>query len=78
MAAWKLWFRLCILWIVSDASGVPGEAPRPFLVRVTPNPFQSTAAFSFDLDDEGPVTLTLFDVTGAHIRTIHAGSFPLA
>jgi hypothetical protein len=62
-------------WVAPEATGVHGGASPQFEVRVAPNPFEAAAFFSFELDGDEAVTVTLFDVTGARVRTIRAGSF---
>ena len=50
-------------------------APDPGL-RVTPNPFRSTAALDFRLVSEAHVVVDVFDVAGRRVRRIDAGLRP--
>ena len=47
--------------------GVPSE---PTLLENFPNPFNSSTTFRFRLEQEGPVTLTVYDLQGRAIQTL--------
>jgi hypothetical protein len=63
-------------------SGVVGteEVPVPLvwgLGRATPNPFGTRTALRFDVPESGAaVELSVFDVTGRHVRTLLSGAQP--
>jgi flagellar hook assembly protein FlgD len=41
-----------------------------------PNPFNPTTTIRYDLSGGGPVRLTVFDITGALVRTLVDGERP--
>jgi len=51
----------------------PRDAPGPRLAPGSPNPFGEQTNFRFDLDEGGPVTLKVYDVSGRLIRVLHDG-----
>lgn len=49
----------------------PGLKPASFvLLQSSPNPFRSSTTIAFDLPEDGPVDLQVFDVRGRLIRTM--------
>jgi hypothetical protein len=57
--------------------GTPLGAPaRPFAVGVRPNPARRSAVLRVDLPAERPLTITIFDVVGRHVRTVFEGTLP--
>jgi hypothetical protein len=46
------------------------DAPTPFVLRASPNPFRGRTTVSFSLPVEGPVRLRVFDVRGRSVATI--------
>jgi flagellar hook assembly protein FlgD len=58
-----------------DAPPASGPGAQP--LRVTgPNPFGEGTRFSFALDREAAVRLTVYDILGRRVRTLAAGSHP--
>jgi len=51
-------------------TGITLEPSRHMSLRVSPNPMQSTASFSFDLDESGKVSLSLYDLTGREVTSL--------
>lgn len=57
--------------------GVPGgEVTRTALAGAWPNPFQSGATVAFELAAEGEVSLEVYDLHGARVRTLASGRWP--
>ncbi len=57
--------------------GVPGgEVARTALSGAWPNPFQSGATVAFELARESDVSLEVYDVHGARVRTLASGHWP--
>ena len=57
--------------------GVPGgEVMRTALAGAWPNPFQSGATIAFELAREGDVSLEVYDLHGARVRTLASGRWP--
>jgi len=52
------------------------EGRHATLRPAAPNPFRHLTTFQFDVASEGPVSLAVFDVRGAQVRTLAAGSCP--
>ena len=52
------------------------QVTRTALYQNVPNPFNSATTIYFDVLSPGPVTLRVYDVTGAPVRTIIAGERP--
>ena len=47
-----------------------------FLDQNFPNPFNPSTTISFGLDEDGPVLLQVFDITGALVKTLEDRSYP--
>jgi len=47
--------------------------PSSFLVSVSPNPFNSSATFTFTLPRTTPVTLSVFNILGRRVREVNLG-----
>jgi hypothetical protein len=62
------------LYMISSPEAVaeaPGMMPSSFsLSQNAPNPFVSRTQISYSLSQEGPVSLDVFDASGARIRTL--------
>jgi len=56
----------------SSVEDLPGAAT--LNVKAAPNPFNPRTKISFDLDDEAPVKLAVFDLAGRMVRLIDAGT----
>ena len=50
--------------------GVPDEGFTVRGLRSTPNPFRSSTMISFELPQDGPVKLQVFDISGRHVATL--------
>lgn len=62
---------------VQPAVGVKDEAPLALAFDPpVPNPVRELAGFHFTLPSPSRVSLEVFDVTGARLRTLVSGSFP--
>jgi hypothetical protein len=62
-------------YVTVDAPPASGPGAQP--LRVTgPNPFGEGTRFSFALDREAAVRLTVYDILGRRVRTLAAGSHP--
>ncbi len=65
-----------------DPSSVPQEPPveeAPLVFRVAagmPNPFRDATRLEFDLPNDVPVSVTVFDPSGRKVRRIHDGVMP--
>ena len=57
----------------SDVVTVERAVPRLKLLGTYPNPAQSHATVRFAVPDRRDVTLTMYDVLGRQVRTLHAG-----
>lgn len=55
---------------VSDALRVHVPALALAVRSIQPNPFRTAARVVFDVPQDGPVTLEVFDVAGRHVRTL--------
>jgi len=53
--------------------GVPAERTRPHVMACIPNPTSSRSEVSFTVSGDGPITLTVFDVSGRRVRQLSAG-----
>lgn len=51
-------------------SGISLEPSRLFSLSATPNPFQSSAAITFELNESGVVSLQVFDLAGRTITSL--------
>ena len=61
-------------WILGDKSlGAVADAPS---MRITPNPFADVTTITYNVTTAGDVSLIVYDVTGARVKTLHEG--PLA
>ncbi|MEJ2721770.1 MAG: M1 family aminopeptidase [bacterium] len=60
-------------WILKDASE---RALTPLTLGVNPNPFNAAAKLTFETGVGGRVEIGIFDVTGARVRGVFAGSLP--
>jgi hypothetical protein len=47
----------------------PGEAP-PLAVSVFPNVFKNTVSISYEVADDAPVSLRIYDVAGRSVKTL--------
>ena len=72
----------CVIGTIA-CSGSPVSAPawallpvRTELSLVRPNPFRGSAHFDFALAAPGPVTFSIYDVSGRLVRTLLEGSMP--
>ena len=45
-------------------------------LNVYPNPFNSGTTIAFENNEEGNVTLEVYDVRGARVRVLHTASLP--
>ena len=63
---------------LSGASGVPGGTPPTELAFYAPrpNPVARQVAFAFDLPEEAPVSLAIFDLGGRRVASITSGTLP--
>jgi flagellar hook assembly protein FlgD len=50
----------------------------PLLLANFPNPFNPETWIPFALAESGPVTFTIYDVSGRSVRTLHLGALPAA
>jgi hypothetical protein len=50
--------------------GYTGEAPEFALYQNKPNPWNNQTTIGFDLPDDAPVTLTLYEATGKVVKII--------
>lgn len=68
-------FNINYFEVVSAPSAVlpDGGPTRNLLYAAFPNPFNRTTAIRYDLQDRGPVRLSIFDVHGRLIKTLVAG-----
>jgi hypothetical protein len=48
----------------------PVRAPRFTLAQPFPNPISTTATIPYSLDEEGPLTITVYDVQGRRVATL--------
>lgn len=52
----------------------PGAAPRRFhLAQNYPNPFNPETTISYELDQRGPITIQIMNLSGQIVRTLCAG-----
>jgi hypothetical protein len=58
---------------VVQESGIPGSTR---LAGVWPNPFNPLTTVAFDLAEQSPVALTIYDLTGARVRSLLEGRRP--
>ena len=56
----------------SAVEDLPGAAT--LNVQAAPNPFNPRTEISFDLDDQAPVKLAVFDLAGRMVRLIDVGT----
>ena len=56
----------------------PAAPVEPLLLANFPNPFNPETWIPFALAESGPVTLTIYDVNGRAVRTLHLGDLPAA
>jgi hypothetical protein len=62
---------------LAGASDPVTDAPAPMSMRLeqnSPNPFNPRTQIVFTLADSGPMSLTVFDLAGRHVRTVLAES----
>ena len=61
-------------WIGEDASSpeiaLAPQAPEIHLLQVVPNPFQSSTAIQYELQEKSQVSLFVYDVTGRLVETL--------
>jgi hypothetical protein len=70
------WDNVALYARLDSLSDVPddNDLPRPALrLAVAPNPFNPQTTLSFELSQDGPVTLEIFDLAGRRMRTLAAG-----
>jgi subtilisin family serine protease len=61
--------------VTTPVSGVSDEAaPRVTAIAAAPNPFTRATRLSFDVTTAGPVRVSIVDVTGRLVRTLHDGT----
>jgi hypothetical protein len=54
-----------------DLTVVPAPVTRPYVLHQNdPNPFNPSTTLRFDLQQAGPVELTIYDVSGRRVRTL--------
>ncbi len=53
----------------------PGIPTKFALAQNYPNPFNPTTTFAFSVPRPGPVTLTVYNLLGQHVRTVAQGRF---
>jgi aminopeptidase N len=63
-------------WILGNKS--QGNTSSLPALAVTPNPFNRRTDISFQTDVAGPVSLVVYDVTGARVKVLQDGSLPPA
>lgn len=70
-------FRGLARWNEAIATGTPPVVPAAAdrLAQNVPNPFNPSTTIRFVLRASGPVDLRVFDLRGAHVRTLAAGRF---
>ncbi len=54
----------------TDEPVLPGDIPQVALRALTPNPFRGATVLTFDVTEDGPVTLRVYDVGGRRVRTL--------
>lgn len=61
--------------LVPDATGAPGDAPRPSALDLTaaPNPFNPVTTLSFTLSARGSAQVSIHDARGRLVRTLVSG-----
>ena len=59
--------------VLSNGGGTDARALR--ITGTRPNPASGAATVGFELDEAGPATLRLFDVTGREVATVATGDF---
>jgi hypothetical protein len=62
--------------VLADASGVVegAQAPATVLRQNSPNPFASSTTIHFALGSDGPIEISIYDVSGRRVRTLlHRG-----
>jgi len=55
------------------ASSIWGPVIGEFAFRVSPNPAHGTARFSFELEQAGPISLHIYDLSGRMVSLVQAG-----
>jgi hypothetical protein len=63
------------LWAAQGVSGVEDEIPVPQATRITaatPNPFNPQTTIAFEMKQDGPCHLALYDLQGRLVRTLVA------
>ncbi|MCP4574059.1 MAG: hypothetical protein GY838_16995 [bacterium] len=61
------------LWVAEGVSGVEEEVPAIEATRIvaaSPNPFNPTTTISFEMEQDGPCHLALYDLQGRLVRTL--------
>ena len=54
-----------------SATGITPDASTALALCVSPNPFRSSASISFELAEPGRTSVTVYDLAGRTIRTLH-------
>jgi len=64
------------LWVAEGVSGVEDDVPVPAATRIvmaSPNPFNPMTTIAFELDQDGPCNVAVYDLQGGLVRTLVAG-----
>ena len=68
-----------LVFTCNPLTGISGGEELPFLnchLINSPNPFSNSTVISFNLPEQMPVTLSIFDISGRLVETLADGSFP--
>ncbi|MFC2150056.1 T9SS type A sorting domain-containing protein [Calditrichota bacterium] len=72
----ELIYQVDGLAVVELTDDLPEIADEFGLVRVYPNPFNSTTRIDYTLLETADINLSVFDLNGRHIKTIYSGYKP--
>jgi endonuclease I len=63
--------------LIYDPTGIAGGLPPVAAISVSalPNPFSAVATVRFELPEDGAVHLSVYDMRGATVTTLHDGAF---